>query len=100
MAAFIDETYPIESNIALSESTLQLSDLRSNDHFVIKRVKMIGEIGKRMVEMGLNRGTKGKVIRKAPLGGPIEIRIIGYNLSLRKSEAEQITVEILHDPKA
>ena len=46
----------------------------------------------RLMEMGLLVGTKVELIRFAPLGDPIEIKIRGYNLTLRKSEAEQILV--------
>jgi len=43
--------------------------------------------------MGLTRGAKFEVLRYAPMGDPIEIRVRGYNLSLRKSEAAEIQVE-------
>lgn len=46
----------------------------------------------RLMEMGLLVGTKVEVVRFAPLGDPVEIKVRGYNLTLRKSEAEQILV--------
>lgn len=46
----------------------------------------------RLMEMGLLVGTKVELIRFAPLGDPVEIKVRGYNLTLRKSEAEQIWV--------
>ena len=46
----------------------------------------------RLLEMGLLVGTPVEVIRFAPLGDPIEIRIRGYNLSLRRHEAELVMV--------
>jgi ferrous iron transport protein A len=46
----------------------------------------------RLMEMGLLVGTKVELVRFAPLGDPVEIKIRGYNLTLRKSEAEQIMV--------
>ena len=46
----------------------------------------------RLMEMGLLVGTPIEVIRFAPLGDPVEIRIRGYNLSLRRHEAEQVMV--------
>ncbi|MBM3838518.1 MAG: ferrous iron transport protein A [Verrucomicrobia bacterium] len=49
---------------------------------------------KRLREMGLLPGTKVKLIRWAPLGDPLEIRIRGYNLSLRKHEAEHVEVVV------
>lgn len=46
----------------------------------------------RLMEMGLLVGTPVELVRFAPLGDPIEIKIRGYNLTLRKQEAEQILV--------
>lgn len=47
----------------------------------------------RLMEMGLLVGTKVELVRFAPLGDPVEIKVRGYNLTLRKSEAEQIWVK-------
>ena len=47
---------------------------------------------KRLREMGLLPGTKVKLVRWAPLGDPLEIKVRGYNLSLRKHEAEHVEV--------
>lgn len=49
----------------------------------------------RLMEMGLLVGTKVELVRFAPLGDPVEIKVRGYNLTLRKSEAEQILVTSL-----
>ena len=46
----------------------------------------------RLMEMGLLVGTSIELVRFAPLGDPVEIKVRGYNLTLRKSEAEQILV--------
>ncbi len=46
----------------------------------------------RLMEMGLLVGTQVELVRFAPLGDPVEIRVRGYNLTLRKQEAEQIFV--------
>lgn len=46
----------------------------------------------RLMEMGLLVGTRVELIRFAPLGDPVEIKVRGYNLTLRKTEAEQILV--------
>lgn len=47
----------------------------------------------RLMEMGLLVGTKVELVRFAPMGDPVEIKVRGYNLTLRKSEAEQILVK-------
>jgi Fe2+ transport system protein FeoA len=44
------------------------------------------------MEMGLLPGTRVPVVRAAPLGDPLELRVRGYSLSLRRAEAAQITV--------
>jgi Fe2+ transport system protein FeoA len=46
----------------------------------------------RLMEMGLLVGTKVELVRFAPMGDPVEIKVRGYNLTLRKHEAEQILV--------
>jgi ferrous iron transport protein A len=47
----------------------------------------------RLMDMGLVRGTPIEVVRLAPLGDPIEIRVRGFMLTLRRTEAEHVTVE-------
>ena len=60
-----------------------------------KIVKVEGKdaIHRRLLDMGVMRGTEFEVEKKAPLGDPIDIKIMGYHLSLRKYEAETIIVE-------
>jgi ferrous iron transport protein A len=48
----------------------------------------------RLMEMGLLVGSAVKLVRFAPMGDPVEIKVRGYNLTLRKSEAEQILVKV------
>ena len=48
----------------------------------------------RLMEMGLLVGTTVELVRFAPMGDPVEIKVRGYNLTLRKSEAEQILVRV------
>ncbi len=59
-------------------------------------VKLIGEgeIGQRLLEMGLTVGASIEVVRFAPLGDPLDIKIRGYHLSLRRHEAEAIRVRL------
>jgi ferrous iron transport protein A len=48
---------------------------------------------RRLMEMGLMRGTAVEVVRRAPLGDPLEVKVRGFMLTLRRSEAEHIEVE-------
>jgi len=70
-----------------------LTELSNGDYFKVVKVTLAGEIGKRISEMGFTQGTEGKVVRRALLGDPIEICILRYNVSLRKSEADGIEIE-------
>lgn len=55
-------------------------------------IKGNDSVAKRLMEMGVVPGTPVKIIKTAPFGDPIEIRIRGYSLAMRKSEAETIEV--------
>lgn len=74
--------------------TTSISDLEMN---AIAKVtgyaKGAKSFMKRLLAMGITKGTEVKVVRVAPLGDPIEIKIRGFNLSLRKAEAEAVLVE-------
>ena len=61
----------------------------------VKVVKLHGEgaIKRRIMDMGITRGTEVYVRKVAPLGDPIELTVRGYELSLRKADAEMIKVE-------
>lgn len=52
-------------------------------------------IGVRLLEMGLTPGVELSVVGSAPLGDPIELEVRGYRLSVRKSEAARVSVEVL-----
>jgi Fe2+ transport system protein FeoA len=52
------------------------------------------ELQQRLLEMGLIPGSLLKVVRFAPLGDPMEIKVMGYSLSLRRSEARHVQVEV------
>ena len=51
-----------------------------------------GAVSKRLMEMGIVPGVKLRLVKAAPFGDPIEIRLRGYSLAVRKSEAEEIEV--------
>jgi Fe2+ transport system protein FeoA len=59
----------------------------------VREMTLPPETHRRLMEMGLTRGATIEVVRYAPMGDPIEIRVRGYHLSLRKSEAAGIAVE-------
>ena len=60
---------------------------------IVAQINVPSASRSRLMEMGLLVGTKVELVRFAPLGDPVEIKVRGYNLTLRKSEAEQILVK-------
>jgi Fe2+ transport system protein FeoA len=70
-----------------------LSSLKEGQTAVISRVGGNGALRRRILEMGLTRGTRIYVEKYAPLRDPMEIIVKGYHVSLRVEEAAQITVE-------
>ena len=71
-----------------------LDRLKPGQKANIVRVSSAGPIRRRIAEMGVVRGTLVEVVRIAPLGDPIEVKVKGYHLSLRKKEAAAITVKL------
>jgi len=70
----------------------RLSELKPGERGVISRITGDRELRKRLLDMGLTRGTEIIVVRRAPLGDPVEFLLKGYNLSLRKRECEGVYV--------
>jgi len=71
----------------------RLSDLKPGQKATINTIQQNTPAKRRLLEMGLVRGSKIQIICQAPLGDPIEIEIRDYKLTLRKKEAETILVE-------
>lgn len=59
----------------------------------VKKLSGEGPVRRRIMDMGITKGVKIFVRKVAPLGDPVEITVRGYELSLRKSDAEMIEVE-------
>ncbi len=71
-----------------------LSELQPPEKGRITRVGGKGEIRRRLLDMGVVMGAEVEVERVAPLGDPVQIKVKGYDLALRKQEAETIQVEL------
>jgi len=71
-----------------------LSELKPGERATVVQVGGQRPVRRRILDMGMVRGAEIEVVRVAPLGDPIEFLIKGYKLSLRKSEAQQIQVEV------
>lgn len=70
-----------------------LKSIQCGETVTIKKLEGEGALKRRMMDMGLTKGTSLYVRKVAPLGDPVEITVRGYELSIRKNEAESILVE-------
>jgi ferrous iron transport protein A len=70
-----------------------LRDVPVGADAVIKRLHGEGALKRRVMDMGLTRGTQVHVRKVAPLGDPLELTVRGYELSLRKQDAALVEVE-------
>lgn len=71
-----------------------LSDMVPGESWIIKRITGGGAARKRLMDMGLVRGSQIMVVRTAPMGDPVEFTIKGYSLTLRKDDAQSVLVEV------
>lgn len=74
-------------------SARRLAELAAGERARVVAVDAGSDAARRLMDLGLIRGTPVEVMRRAPLGDPIEVRLRGFMLTLRRSEAEHITVE-------
>lgn len=70
-----------------------VNDLKPGETGIVKKHRVKGSLGKHLREMGLVNGTPIKLERVAPLGYPVEVRLQGFSLALRKEEAEAIELK-------
>ncbi len=74
--------------------TKRLDEFKIGETGVIKQVLGVGKIRRRLFDMGVTPGAIVYLRKKAPLGDPIEITIRGYELTLRKTEAALVIMEV------
>ena len=70
-----------------------LKQTRVGQTVTVKKLNGTGAVKRRIMDMGITRGTTVYVRKVAPLGDPVEVTVRGYELSLRKDDAEMIEVE-------
>jgi ferrous iron transport protein A len=76
---------------------MRLSELKVGDKAEVTAVKAESAIRRRIMDLGLIKGTRFKVLRVAPFGDPMEIVFKGLYLALRKNEADGVMVRLLLD---
>ncbi len=76
----------------MEETGRSLQSLADGQSGVVERIALTGATKRRLIEMGITPGTRVGVLKRAPLGDPIEILLRGYSLTIRGTDAEQIFV--------
>jgi ferrous iron transport protein A len=74
-----------------------VSDAPAGASFKVKRVVLGKEVGRRLADMGFTEGVEGAVVRSGFFYGPLQVRIRGYDILIRRSEAAGIEVEPVGD---
>ncbi len=70
-----------------------LKEVKCGETVSVAKLNGAGPLKRRIMDMGITKGTEIFVRKVAPLGDPIEVNVRGYELSIRKTEAENIEVE-------
>lgn len=69
-----------------------LKDVKCGETVTVDKVTGTGAVRRRIMDMGITKGVEIFVRKVAPFGDPVEIKVCGYELSLRKADAEMITI--------
>lgn len=72
---------------------MRLSEARNGASFKVLKVLLGGETGKRLADMGFTEGADGRLVRSGFMRGPLQVRIRGYDLLIRRCEARLIEIE-------
>ena len=74
--------------------TTNLREVKVGQTCTVKKLHGEGAVKRRIMDMGLTKGVEVYVRKVAPLGDPMELTVRGYELSIRKSDAEMVEVEL------
>lgn len=81
----------------MTNQTISLNDLPIGENATVVRIEGDDQISRRLMEMGVVPGALVRMIKSAPFGDPLEVRVRGYHLAMRRNEADQITVEKIQE---
>lgn len=77
-----------------AEGPQTLNQLKPGEYARVLRVEGEGPLRRRLMDMGLVRGVEVELVKAAPLGDPLDFRLRGYHLALRRSEAARVRIEM------
>ncbi len=70
-----------------------LKDAKVGEHISVLKITGEGPVKRRIMDMGITKGVEVFIRKVAPLGDPIEVTVRGYELSLRKADAQMVIIE-------
>ena len=71
---------------------MNLSELDPGERFTVAKVRVAGEMGRRLADMGFTEGSAGRMVREGILRGPMQVRLGGYDILIRRAEAACIEI--------
>lgn len=71
----------------------KLSEVKPGETVKVTKLNGEGAVKRRIMDMGLTKGVEVKMIKLAPLGDPVQVNLRGYELSIRKADADFVVVE-------
>ena len=74
---------------------MTLRDMNVGETCIVKRLTGEGAVKRRIMDMGITKGVEIYIRKLAPLGDPIEVTVRGYELSIRKADADMVEVEAI-----
>lgn len=78
--------------VAAEAAVSTLAALKAGETATISAIDVVGDVGERLMEMGMTTGTLVTLVRRGLWGDPLQVRIRGYMLTLRRAQAEHIRV--------
>ncbi|EFE90894.1 FeoA domain protein [Oribacterium sp. oral taxon 078 str. F0262] len=78
----------------MKEGNMTLREMRPGQTAVVTKITGEGAVKRRIMDMGITKGAELYVRKVAPLGDPVEITVRGYELSVRKTDAEMVQIEL------
>jgi len=97
LAAAVPRTRTLADRSTDMSTTLSLSQLKADQRGTIVEITAEPVLALHILEIGMVKGAKVRFLRAAPLGGPIEVEVDGFLLSLRRDEANAILVDVSHN---
>jgi len=76
---------------------MTLKSVQPGHRVIVQKLTGHGKVKRRLMDMGIIPGTEMELQKIAPLGDPLEVKFKGYNLSLRREEADMVVVEVLRE---